>query len=91
MLQGAGLRSLLLDAPAVLGVQSLDVDRFQLRMVARTLPGKQFVVGAELRIRIAAGLRREGINLPTALETGEPTGPDGPEGSDGPAGQAGSD
>jgi small-conductance mechanosensitive channel len=85
------LRSLLLDAPAVLGVESLDMDRFQLRMVARTLPGMQFDVGAELRIRIAAGLRREGINLPTALETEEPTGPDGPEGSDGPAGQAGSD
>ena len=82
------LRSLLLDAPAVLGVESLDMDRFQLRMVASTLPGKQFDVGAELRIRIAAGLRREGINLPTALETGEPTGPDGP---DGPAGPAGSD
>jgi moderate conductance mechanosensitive channel len=71
------LRSLLLRAPTVLGVQSLDVDRFQLRMVAMTLPGKQFEVGAELRIRIAAGLRQEGINLPTALGTGEPTGPAG--------------
>jgi small-conductance mechanosensitive channel len=71
------LRSLLLRAPTVLGVQSLDVDRFQLRVVARTLPGKQFVVGAELRIRIAAGLRREGINLPPTLGTGEPTGPAG--------------
>jgi small-conductance mechanosensitive channel len=82
------LRSLLLDAPIVLGVESLDVDRFQLRMVARTLPGKQFVVGAELRIRIAAGLRQEGINLPTALGTGEPT---GPAGQTGPAEPAGSD
>jgi small conductance mechanosensitive channel len=71
------LRSLLLDPPAVLGVQSLDMDRFQLRMVARTLPGKQFVVGGELRIRIAARLRREGINLPTAVETGAQTGLDG--------------
>jgi small conductance mechanosensitive channel len=71
------LQSLLLDAPAVLGVESLDMDRFQLRMVASTLPGKQFDVGAELRIRIAAGLRQEGINLPTALGTGEPTGPAG--------------
>jgi len=71
------LRSLLLDPPAVLGVQSLDMDRFQLRMVARTLPGKQFVVGGELRIRIAARLRREGINLPTAAETGAQTGLDG--------------
>jgi small conductance mechanosensitive channel len=91
------LRSLLLDAPGILGVESLDMDRFQLRMVARTLPGMQFDVGAELRIRIAAGLRREGINLPTALGTGEPTGPDGPDGpdgsdgSDGPARPAGSD
>jgi len=85
------LRSLLLDAPAVLGVQSLDVDRFQLRMVARTLPGKQFVVGAELRIRIAAGLRREGINLPTTMGTGEPTGAAGAAGAAEAAEAAGSD
>jgi small conductance mechanosensitive channel len=78
------LRSLLLDPPAVLGVQNLDVDQFQLRMVARTLPGKQFVVGGDLRIRIAARLRREGISLPTAVETGAQTGADGtgPDGTD---------
>ena len=81
------LRSLLLRAPAVLGMQSLDVDRFQLRMVARTLPGKQFDVGAALRIRIAAELLREGINVPTGLETGELTGPETGE----PTGLAGSD
>ena len=89
------LRSLLLRAPAVLGMQSLDVDRFQLRMVARTLPGKQFDVGAALRIRIAAELLREGINVPTGLETGELTGPEtgeptGPETGE-PTGLAGSD
>ena len=70
------LRSLLLDAPAVMGVQSIDVDQFQVRMVARTLPGKQFDVGRILRVRIAVGLRREGINLPTALETAESSGAD---------------
>ena len=70
------LRSLLLDPPAVMGVQSIDVDQFQVRMVARTLPGTQFDVGRMLRVRIAAGLRREGINLPTALETAEPAGTD---------------
>src|ERR1017187_7384626 len=32
------LRDLLLDPPTVMGVQSLDVDHFQLRVVARTLP-----------------------------------------------------
>jgi small-conductance mechanosensitive channel len=68
------LRELLLDPPAVMGVQSIDVDHFQVRMVARTLPGKQFDVGRMLRARIAAGLRREGIHLPTGLDTAEPTG-----------------
>src|ERR1700733_350552 len=61
-----GLRSLLLDPPAVMGVQSLDVDHLLVRMVARTLPGKQFDVGRLLRIRIAAALRREGISVPVA-------------------------
>jgi len=70
------LRILLLDPPAVTGVQSIDVDQFQIRLVARTLPGKQFVVGRMLRVRIAARLLREGINLPTTLETAEPAGND---------------
>jgi small-conductance mechanosensitive channel len=70
------LRSLLLDAPGVMGVQSIDVDHIQVRLVARTLPGKQFDVGRMLRVRIAAGFRREGINLPTGLETAEPAGTD---------------
>jgi len=68
------LRELLLDPPAVMGVQSIDVGHFQVRMVARTLPGRQFDVGRMLRARIAAGLRREGIHLPTGLDTAEPTG-----------------
>jgi moderate conductance mechanosensitive channel len=67
--QDEELRSLLLDPPAVMGVQSIDVDHFQVRMVARTLPGKQFDVGRMLRARIAAGFLREGIVLPTNLET----------------------
>ncbi len=65
------MRDLLLDPPAVMGVQSIDVDHFQVRVVARTLPGKQFDVGRMLLFRIAAGLRREGINLPTTLETAQ--------------------
>ena len=68
------VRKLLLDAPAVMGVQSIDVDHFQVRLVARTLPGKQFDVGRILRVRIAAGLLREGIHLPAGLDTAEPTG-----------------
>ncbi len=68
------VRRLMLDAPAVMGVQSIDVDHFQIRVVARTLPGKQFDVGRILRARIAAGLRREGINLPANLDTADPSG-----------------
>jgi moderate conductance mechanosensitive channel len=58
------LRPLLLDPPAVMGVQSIDVDHFQVRLVARTLPGRQFDVARILRARITAGLLREGIRLP---------------------------
>jgi small-conductance mechanosensitive channel len=80
------LRDLLLDPPAVMGVQSLDVDHFQLRVVARTLPGRQFDVGRMLRVRIAAGLRLEGINLPATLETPEPDGRSSPSNASGAAG-----
>src|SRR6266702_1532377 len=68
------LRRLMLDPPAVMGVQSIDMDHFQIRLVARTLPGKQFDVGRTLRARIAAGLLREGIHLPASLDTAEPIG-----------------
>jgi small-conductance mechanosensitive channel len=80
------LRELLLDTPSVMGVQSLDVDHFQLRMVARTLPGRQFDVGRRLRVRIAGGLRLEGINLPATLETPEPDGTSSPSNASGAAG-----
>lgn len=67
-------RGVLLDPPSVMGVESLEVDQFQVRVVARTLPGRQFEVGRALRVRIASAFLREGINLPTSLETAEPTG-----------------
>ena len=51
------------DPPAVMGVQSIDMDHFQIRLVTRTLPGKQFDVGRILRARIAAGFVREGIQF----------------------------
>lgn len=47
------VRELLLDQPSVMGVESLEVDQVSVRMVARTLPGKQFQVGRLLRARIA--------------------------------------
>lgn len=67
------LQPLLLDPPSVMGVESMDVDQLQIRMVARTLPGKQFEVGRALRVRIADAFLREGINLPTGLDAAEPT------------------
>jgi len=67
------LRRLMLDPPAVMGVQSIDMDHFQIRLVTRTLPGRQFDVGRILRARIAAGLRDEGIHLPANLDTAEPS------------------
>ncbi|WP_433683286.1 mechanosensitive ion channel family protein [Nocardia sp. CA-119907] len=59
------LKPLLLDEPTVMGVEDLTVDQMNIRMVARTLPGKQFEVGRELRVRVAAALRREGISETT--------------------------
>jgi small conductance mechanosensitive channel len=68
------LHQLMLDPPSVMGVESIEVDQFSVRVVARTLPGKQFEVGRELRSRIAMAFRREGIIVPTTLETVPSTG-----------------
>jgi small conductance mechanosensitive channel len=58
------LRPLLLDPPSVMGVESLDLDQVNVRMVARTLPGKQFEVGRDLRARVVLAFRRQGLTLP---------------------------
>jgi small conductance mechanosensitive channel len=67
------LHGLLLDPPAVMGVESMDIDQFKVRLVARTAPGKQFLVGRALRARISGALLHAGINVPADLETAEPT------------------
>ncbi|MBV9094349.1 MAG: mechanosensitive ion channel family protein [Streptosporangiaceae bacterium] len=67
------LRKMMLDPPTVMGVESIDVDTFSVRMVARTLPGAQFDVGRELRARVASALRREGISVSAELDTGRST------------------
>ncbi|MCV7217553.1 mechanosensitive ion channel family protein [Mycobacterium crocinum] len=58
------LEPLLLDEPALMGVESIKVDTVNLRMVARTLPGKQFEVGRQLRAMVLRSLRQEGIVSP---------------------------
>ena len=55
------LSALLLDAPQLMGVESIELDTVNLRMVARTLPGKQFEVGREIRVLVVRALRRAGI------------------------------
>lgn len=58
-----GLRPLLLDAPTVMGVESLGLDEVNVRVVARTLPGKQFEVGRDLRVRIVLAFRAQGMQV----------------------------
>jgi small conductance mechanosensitive channel len=63
------LHPLLLDPPSVMGVESLGLEQVNVRVVARTLPGKQFEVGRDLRSRIVLAFRREGINVSTIDES----------------------
>ena len=55
------LSKLILDKPQLMGVESIGVDTVNLRMVARTLPGKQFEVGRRLRVRVVRALRHAGV------------------------------
>jgi moderate conductance mechanosensitive channel len=76
------LQKLLLDEPALMGVESIEVDTVNVRIVARTLPGKQFDVGRRLRIRIMAALASSGIDMasgkgPAVAAVLPPGGPDG--------------
>jgi moderate conductance mechanosensitive channel len=62
------LPDLLLDQPAVMGVESIGVDEIKVRMVARTLPGKQFEVGRRLRVLVVGPLGRAGIHSGATVE-----------------------
>jgi small-conductance mechanosensitive channel len=64
------LPDLLLDEPQVMGVETIERDTLKMRMVARTLPGKQFEVGRRLRSLVVAALRRNGVAA-SGVETTE--------------------
>jgi moderate conductance mechanosensitive channel len=64
-----GLPDLLLDEPQVMGVESIEKDTVNLRIVARTLPGKQFEVGRRLRSLIVRELRSAGVAEAEAAST----------------------
>jgi moderate conductance mechanosensitive channel len=50
-------KSYILGRPVVAGVENIEVGYVQLRVLMRTLPGRQFEVGRELRLRLANRLR----------------------------------
>jgi moderate conductance mechanosensitive channel len=68
------LRKMMLDQPSVMGVERIEVETFSVRMVARTLPGMQFDVGREIRARVAAAFRAEGITVSAELDTAHASG-----------------
>jgi small conductance mechanosensitive channel len=68
------LRKMMLDPPTVMGVEKIEADTYSVRMVARTLPGKQFDVGRDIRARVATAFLRAGIHISAELDTGQATG-----------------
>jgi small-conductance mechanosensitive channel len=69
------LGDLLLDAPTLMGVESIQVDTVTLRMVARTLPGKQFEAGRQLRVLVIRALAHAGIVTAADAKIGVVDGP----------------
>ncbi len=69
-MQDDELPELLLDEPSLMGIESIEVDAVNLRMVARTLPGKQFEVGRRLRLLVVSAFRRADIATSGAVSTG---------------------
>jgi small-conductance mechanosensitive channel len=66
------LRPLLLDTPVIMGVESFADSKAQIRVVARTLPGKQFDVARKLRVHIAAAFQRAGVASNVDVNTAPP-------------------
>jgi small conductance mechanosensitive channel len=69
------LGELLLDAPTLMGVESIQIDTVTLRLVARTLPGKQFEAGRQLRVLVVRALARAGIMTAAAAKVNVVGGP----------------
>ena len=55
------LAPLLRGEPVLVGVESIELDRANLRIVANSVPGQQFVLSRRLRAKIVTALRKEGI------------------------------
>jgi moderate conductance mechanosensitive channel len=70
------LRKMMLDPPSVMGVEKIEADTYSVRMVARTLPGKQFEIGRDIRARVTTAFLRAGIHVSAELDTAQATGTD---------------
>ncbi|MGH9122019.1 MAG: mechanosensitive ion channel family protein [Acidimicrobiales bacterium] len=57
-------KELILGQPIIAGVETIEVGYVALRVIVRTLPGKQFDIGRELRLRIAVVLQQRSISTP---------------------------
>ncbi|MGH9065524.1 MAG: mechanosensitive ion channel family protein [Acidimicrobiales bacterium] len=66
-------KALLLETPTVTGIEAIQVGYIQLRLMARTLPAKQWDLGREIRRRVILAFREAGIAPPQALFA--PSGP----------------
>ena len=60
-------KDLVIGTPVVAGVETIEVGYIQLRVLMRTLPGRQFEVGRELRLRLANRLRELQITTSSTL------------------------
>jgi moderate conductance mechanosensitive channel len=59
-------RDQIIGDPVVAGVENIEVGYVLLRLLVRTLPGRQFDVGRELRLRVVMALRAANISTPAA-------------------------
>jgi moderate conductance mechanosensitive channel len=62
-------RDQIIGEPVVAGVEDIEVGYVLLRLLVRTLPGRQFDVGRELRLRVVMALRTAGISTPALAST----------------------
>jgi len=60
---------LILDEPDVWGLQDFAADQLTMRIVIKTVPGKQFPVNREYRARLKAAFDAEGIEIPFPQRT----------------------
>jgi small conductance mechanosensitive channel len=62
-------RNQIIGEPVVAGVENIEVGYVLLRLIIRTLPGRQFDVGREVRLRVVMALRTAGISTPALAST----------------------